>query len=414
MKKFCIILIVLLIYTLIIFAPPIIHGYVYPNTGDDTGFHLNYFNKIQDGVSGSLQYWGQNIIGCPLVWVGNLTGTSLSFLFMWFNFIVLWMIGIVYFIVLAKLINYKVGLLAIPMVMFIIPSTLNLYDNGSIYDLMTVGIIFPILIFCNVKLWATKKWYWSIPLVVVVGLFMVVHTMGIIGGSSAYPTIPSFSQFLSIYTGYILPVLLVFALFYLICLNKWNISKEHKITLISLTVVIVALSFLVFTNLIGWSMRLASDLAIILPLLVVSLLGIFIYHNKVLFSIIATMIVVLSIPLCSSYFQYNSAVKPLDKEVIEYVNTLDGEYFSCSPEVAPWIYGQFLNKKYKEGELPYIIRSQPMSPRTNADAKDFWRGKNGALGYPRPYEWLRNYSIKDAIVFVNDDLKILVITKGEK
>ncbi len=46
------------------------------------------------------------------------------------------------------------------------------------------------------------------------------------------------------------------------------------------------------------------------------------------------------------------------------MNSLPGNYYSCSPEVAPWIYGRFLNKEHKDGARPYIARSQPMTDDT--------------------------------------------------
>ena len=71
-------------------------------------------------------------------------------------------------------------------------------------------------------------------------------------------------------------------------------------------------------------------------------------------------------------YGYHSAITQADKDAIAYVNTLSGDYYSCSPEISPWIYNQFLNKTYKEGALPYIQRNEPMSGGTIPDSPYYW------------------------------------------
>jgi len=63
---------------------------------------------------------------------------------------------------------------------------------------------------------------------------------------------------------------------------------------------------------------------------------------------------------------------PVDKQVIEYVNTLPGKYFSTSPEVAPWVYAIYLNKEYRKGVLPYISRSEIMTYKANPAVSYYW------------------------------------------
>lgn len=411
MKKKLIIFLVLFIFTLIIFLPPVIHGYIYPNGGDDSGFHIEYFERLANGADTSLQYLGQKIIGYPLNFISDFTHISIASLFMWFNFITLWLIGISYFVVLTLLINYKVGLLSIPMVLFITPSTLNLFDNGSIYDLITVGIVFPFLILSVVRFYTSHKLYWLIPLVVCAGLFFAVHTMGALGYKNEGNIIPTLSQFISIYIGYGLITLLLVVCFYFLYNNKWMITKEIKGLLICSTIVIVALVILIFTGLIGWSMRLSTDLSIILPLFIACVVGLlFISHNKITTTVIAVLVVVLAVPNIISYSQYNSAIKPIDKEVISYVNNLEGKYYSCSSEVAPWIYGLYLNKTYKEGALPCIIRNELMSSRTSPDAIDYW-WNNGAMGYVRQTEnrSFLDYDLDKAVKFNDNDLVVYIV-----
>jgi len=49
MKSKLIVSLALLIFAIIIFAPPIIHGYIYPTIGHDTVAHLDILDKIKIG-----------------------------------------------------------------------------------------------------------------------------------------------------------------------------------------------------------------------------------------------------------------------------------------------------------------------------------------------------------------------------
>jgi hypothetical protein len=116
-------------------------------------------------------------------------------------------------------------------------------------------------------------------------------------------------------------------------------------------------------------------------------------------SLVCALVVVCSVPMVDVYFDYNSAVKPIDLKAIEYINSLDGEYFSCSPEVAPWIYGRYLNKTYKEGEFPYIDRNIPMTSKTNKNTKYYWFADKKEPKYP----------MQDAVKFAQGGIIINVI-----
>ncbi len=150
-----------------------------------------------------------------------------------------------------------------------------------------------------------------------------------------------------------------------------------------------------------WSTRIALDLAIILPLAIACILGVTIRKVKreVIWAALFAIVIAGSIPQLANYFSYNSAVLPIDKEVIEYVNALPGDYYSASPEVSHWIYSRFLNKQYKDGEFPYIARSQPMSPRSTP----------GSLGYWGDFNLITDYPLDDAKKFKEGWLEIYVV-----
>lgn len=411
-RKHWLIVVVLVAYTLIIFLPPLMYGYVYPNNGDDTAFHLQYFSAIQSGNGATMQYLGQNIIGYPLIWMSRLLGANIDVLFLWFNLLVLWLVGIMAFVLVGKFVDWRAGLLVVPMVMFMTPSTMNLYDTGAIYDLLTIGVILSMTLFCLVKLWVTRKWYWLLPLLVVSVLALVVHTMVIwsaMQSVKAERQIPSVLEFASVFLGYGIVLLFMGVAFWIFQSKSLKIASQTKMLLFCLTSVVLPMVVLVFTGLVGWSVRLALDVSIVFPILVGCLLGIVLKGNrsKVAWGIVCVFIAVASFPIVNIYMHYNSAVSPLDKEVIAYVNNLDGDYYSCSPEVAPWIYDRFLNKKYKVGELPYIMRNEPMTSRTTPGTLAYWV-ESPALGYCWS-EDLVPQSSGSIVQFKDNDLEIDVV-----
>jgi len=118
--------------------------------------------------------------------------------------------------------------------------------------------------------------------------------------------------------------------------------------------------------------------------------------------IVALIVVCLSIPVINSYSHYNSAVKSVDLEAIEYINSLNGDYFSCSSEIQPYIYQAFLNKTYSDGSLPYIKRSKPMTSQTIPDSVDYWWGNRT----------IPEYSLDKAKIFKKDEITIWVVNEN--
>jgi hypothetical protein len=404
-KKSHITLIVIGVYSLIIFLPPIIYGYVYPNNGDDTAFHLAYFDKIRAGIESIPNYFGQKMVGYPLVWISDLTNIKIDTLYLWVNLISLWLVGISNYILVRKYISWYAGLISIPMVMFVVPSTLNLYDNGGLYDLITVGIVLPLVIYSFLNLLNTKKWYWLVSLLITSILIIVIHTMAVYGSNGRQP-IPTFSQFALIFSGNMVIWMLVGSLIIAVRYYK-SIDKNAKLTIVLVSIPVIILAILDFTGVLGWSIRISIDLAIALALLTSCLLGTVckIFQDKFVLIGVAVLVIGSSFPLATSYLGYNSAIKPIDKNVIEYVNSLEGKYYSCSPEVAPWVYSRFVSKIYKEGSLPYIERNEPMTNRTSPDALDYW-WKHGAMWYPREYKKLSQYQHEKE--FIQDNIIIKV------
>jgi hypothetical protein len=377
MYKKIVIPIVLVIFTLIIFLPPIIYGYIYPNNSDDTALHIRLFEAIQQsGNSGVIQYWGQNIVGYPLVWFSNLTHISVSLLFMWFNFIVLWLVGMMTFLLL-KTINWQSGLIGMFIVTFCTSSTLNLFDTGAIYDLATVGVIAPFFLLCVVKFIGNKKWWWAFLAVILLVFSIMFHSMVImyIIGAKTVEPIPSIIAYAFTLLGEMMTIFGILGIFILIYKNRSIKLDSKNITLlVGFILLIVGLSVCAFTALTSYPYRFAIDLAIVSSLFIAFLWGLVLKNlkYKYLLVIIAVIVLLGSYSNINTYFHNNSAIKEADKQAIAYLNTLDGKYFSCSPQIAAWLYERYTDKRYKKDTLPYISRNEPMTYKTTEGSPYYW------------------------------------------
>jgi hypothetical protein len=360
----------LLIYTAVIFLPPLLHGYIYPNNGDDSAYHLRYIQHIDGEAEYSPLYFGQFVMGHIIVWSSSLFGLPLNTIFLWANFLILWLVGIAVFLLVSSLYGRVAGLLGIAIVVFGTPSTLGLYDAGAIFDLMTVGIILPVLLLSVVKTIATRKWYWLSLAGSLAISFVVVHTAGLfkVGDIKAFEPHPYLLEFTRTLLGVVPAFTLIGVGIFVLLHKKFRVSRETHWLYWLFGVMLLFLLPMTFVNILGWQTRFAIDMAIVLSIMAACSLGIMlnnIQKKKVAVVALVTLIVLAgSYPSLNNYRQYQSAVRPVDEAVIDYVNGLSGKYYSCSIEVAPWIYDRYLNKVYQSGEKPYIKRSVPMTSKT--------------------------------------------------
>lgn len=372
----------LILYTVAIILPPIIHGYVYPNTGDDSAVHLSHIQAYADGQvtlkSLASAYWGEAMVGAPIAFFHNTFGWSLDVQFLWFNYFVLWLVGISVYLLAGYVTNWYAGLLAIPVVMFVGPSVLNLFDNGSVFDLLTIGVLVPLGILAF--LLAMKNKRWLIPLGILIALAVGVHSIGIFKsyGSPAQAATP-WTEFIAVMLGWYLVILLAFGILGIALKTpKSKIAPKAYGTLIVFSALIIAGLVLAFTKITPWATRFATDSAVLLGMLSGVLISMVVNRLIVSQSLIITLIVMLScIPVFTSYYGYNSAVTPTDLKAIRYITGMPGNQYSVSPTINPLIYGRFTERIYKNGALPYIDRNKPMtSGSTNGTADYIW--KNGA------------------------------------
>lgn len=376
-NKKVIILLCLVVFVLIVMLPPLMYGYVYPNMSDDSAHHLAFIENIKNGESVSVLYAGQYIVAYPIIWLNSWTGVSINALFMWFNFIILALVGIILFFVIKSLVGWVAGLVALVFLMFSVPTTLTIFGNGEIYDLITLGILMPLFILCVAKTAINKKW-WLFGITILLLVFCVgFHTIGIINSpqDSVDNSLPSVSWFFTGMLGITTIIFILLMVGGLIAYRKEiEINKETKIALILLGSLAVVLVVGTFTTITKYGDRFGMELPFVLGFIAVLLFGV-LWKNentRMLLGFSTLIIIMGLVPMLRGYLSPSSAITEADKQVIGFVNQLDGEYFSCSPEVAPWIYERFLNKTYKEGALPYIERNNSMTWGTNENCKYYW------------------------------------------
>lgn len=385
-----IIAVVFLAFALFILLPPILHGYVYPNNGDDAGHQVSAIIDIKDGKissTGSILYAGQYVVGYPMIWVNELTGLPIIVQFTWFSYFVLIAVGVSVW-ALVRLLDWRIGLFAVFIVGLCAP-LLNIYDTGAIFDLITVGIIYPLLVLSIATYDNRKKWRIA-PVIILLVLAIGLHSIGVFYHDSLEQTFMPYNAV----------AITIFALVTgaFIYYKSKKLTIVHRRIVFTMAATMVALGVLAIVNFRGWGYRVMLDTELLVILYVVVLMPVIVYKWRYVV-LIGVALVALNIPTMLQYVQYNSAVKPADKQAIEYLKTLDSDYFSCSPEVAPWIYRHYIDKQYEEGELPYIARDKPMTPATVRGSHYYWAEDMVLSGV----------DMSDAVVFDDGEVRVYVV-----
>jgi hypothetical protein len=451
MSKNKIITVCLVIFCLVIILPPIIHGYIYANLGDDTARHLNNIYRMQIGQSlPSYNYNGFIYIGYPMALISRVFDISELTLFMAFNCLILLFIGIVLFVIITKLINWKVGLLALVIPIFVSGGMIEYAYWGVIFNLINVAILIPTLIYF-ISSWLNNSKNYKLFLI---GIFTILvstfHTSGIYlpfavlfgmavfliyklikkerdgslykplilgtsilcvslasmvlfapeiikqpywllqslfpvasqinpsavidtSASEALNTSRNLSISLVPYLIYFItiPAIALLILSIIILKSKWNIiNYKTKVFLFSLVSMLIVLGVAAFCGVSNDPTRQQVDFSIILSIitLVLVCLAFQVKRNQSITFILVIIIGVGCFYHLPTWFNDNSAIKTPDKQAIEYVNTLEGNY-DCSSTVAFWIYNHYTDGKYVRGSDILIVRDIPMTPgSTKGDA----------------------------------------------
>ncbi len=451
----------LLLFCVVVFLPPIVYGYVYPNVGDDTTAHLAVFDKMKAGDPISSQFiLSYKLVGYPLIWISNLTGASIDSLFLWFNYVALALIGITIYFVVSQLVNRKAGWLSLIITLFGAQGILFQFYYGQIFNAINIGIILPLLLFSAVRYITQGRIYQLVLALLLSGLFGSFHTSGIylpfaagfttvafvayklikrqhiryrlvlLGvGMSVLPAV-MFILFVpgawligyyigynqgwgmavplgSYFMGIVSPTILVMLVFVAIFFGdiKKKMSDNARIVAILLGGVAIVLAVVSFAKLSFDPFRQALDLATVLALLIAILVSAFVWMpKKQMVSALLLLAVGFGIwHTLPPWFDYNSAIRSADKEAIAYVNSLDYTTYSSSPQVAFWIYDRFTKAKWAEGYAPlFIVRSLPMTPRS--DPKNKWYDGHG-IEPSSDYILLKTFNDGKVAVNVYKDVK---------
>jgi hypothetical protein len=421
-------MLVLLVYSVVIIIPPIMHGYVYPNIGDDSAMHLAMLDDMgEKGIApfGKV-YFGYAMVSYPILYLSRLTGVGVDTIFMWFNYAALILVGITVYFVMARLVNRETGWLALVITVFCSQSILSQFYYGVLFNMINVGIILPLLLWLAVEYITRRQKRYLYPFFGLVALYSSFHTTGIYlpafisGIMVAYVLYnhlrkrPLDSTLLLVGVGanilsvtcliFFIPdlfvisvsyvkalkialtvplmnymwtivsiatmMLLVFLVPYLVMFrNNWleRARPQVKVCIFILGCMAVILAVTTFSKLSGDPWRLALDLATVLALLVTVFAGIFMTIKRPRITVLAVLIIV-GLGMYFSlptWFGYNSAITQADKKAIEYVNSLGYNEYNCTTEVAPWIYSRFVKQEYTIEDSGLLIeRNMPMTPRS--------------------------------------------------
>jgi len=180
MKSKWLLIIALVAFTAVIFLPPIVQGYVYPNIGDDTATHMNAFDKIIVGNPiPRVNYYGYYIVGYPLDVLSRVFDVNKDTLFFWFNYLALFGVGVSLFYIFRNLMGTTAGVLALFLPVFVSYGVLLLFYSGVIFNIINIGIILPFACFFSIKWILNHQWYYAVASLCLWALFAVFHPTGL-------------------------------------------------------------------------------------------------------------------------------------------------------------------------------------------------------------------------------------------
>lgn len=425
-------LLILLIVSLVLILPPIIHQYPYPNLSDDTPRYLAGIERMIDGQPYYEDFGTYQVYRYP---APALTGLVIKALhtdpywtFYIFHYLALIAISISVWFFCTKLFNKLVGYIGLVAVVLCTPSFMQFFLDGAIFNLINL-LIFGLMGILALIYWLrTNRPYYAVISMMLLTISILYHSStgleiffgvlafltmyivwdvlhkkrqtfirvmpylmiyGIIGTVLIITICPESDTLIklssnigvkegatsvSIYS-FVLQksslMVLLFTILATLYIFKSRCIKciEHKLGLglmLSWCVVVVGTIFIKNGN----PDRSAQDASIIVALLGSSLIGLALYDMRNRFSrsikkLGILLLIVAAIPVMYHYYGYNSAVRGVDLQAIELLNSLDGQTYFGSTQLESSIYGLFTDKVYiKDGE--YIIyRSLPMSGKTN-------------------------------------------------
>lgn len=339
---------ILLIITIIAIVPPLRYGYIYPTAGDDTAWHLIYFQNMDAKTP---LYYGQYLVGEMV----NTLPFDPNTTFFWFHYAVfilaLWSIGLS----VSLSFNYLSGIMSVLLV-FGLSQFINMFEWGLIFDLVGIAILLPLLLLCLHKM--NNAILWRVGMLISLVLFAVFHANGK-------------------YLIALIPIVVVYELVIVIASRKY-INLKQKLRNNRFVFYALGLaSILTILFLVKYSpdpLRLWMDATIIFTMAVGVIIGKYIGSKISLTSIVAIILIgMLVMPNMSYWMRNNSAVKSVDKEAIEYLNKLEGNTYVVSSQVTKNIYNLYVTKQWVDDmSADYVVvRTKPMTLGSTSDSRYF-------------------------------------------
>jgi len=254
-----------------------------------------------------------------------------------------------------------------------------LFQWGQIFDIVGIAILLPMALLCLHKM--DKGIGWKIGAIVSLIAFVAFH----VNGKFIYA---------------LAPMVIFYEVARVIVSRKYEglgqKMREYRFLYYTgvLSIILWVLYMVEFSPAKDPG-RLWMDGSILMVLCLCGVVGLHLNKKRLLVSLGVILLVIgLTIPNLVLWMQNNSAIKDVDKEAIAYLNNLDGHTYTASTQVAQWIYGFYVNKRfqdsiwvsYEEGlvivQADYVVvRTTPMTPGSAMGNKFFLnQGREATIG----------------------------------
>ena len=272
--------IAILLLAIVIALPPLLHKETYLVINNDTAAHLVVFEAMKSGTVSYL-YLGQMLTGWFMVGMERIFGTDISTSFMWFNFIALFLSGMTVATMTVIITRSKlVGALSAFIVTLGIGATMQLFYSGTIFNIIEVLIIFPVLLTTVWLMLRKQNIKWLFLIIPTATLLFFFHPSLGSGIKLLFQDIPN----PEVIANPIVSLLLFFGAsnigLFVISLvllyknnNKMKVEKETKAIIGFLFMLFTLLAILAFTGTTPFSARMLFNACLLLGLLLFVILG---------------------------------------------------------------------------------------------------------------------------------------------
>lgn len=148
-----------LVLAAVVFTPPAVHGYIFPSGGDDTARHLAVLDRVEFGQFAYEPDFEYHRYGAQTfaAWIRDLSGMDVDTFFLWFNFAVMFGIGLTVFAVIRLLSGSRWGgMMATAITMFGVGGMVIYFGCGTIFHIMNMYII-GLLAVLSLALWLAGR-----------------------------------------------------------------------------------------------------------------------------------------------------------------------------------------------------------------------------------------------------------------